>query len=209
MESPHAAAAPVAPEPAPWFSLGLRIGYAGAQGNVESGHNMSEWIGAQIPVQLDLLFRVAPKLTVGVYGSFGTGKATGGGDAAQVCDRPGTRCILSVIRAGVQAEWAFDAPLAGPWIAAGAGYEWNGFHSEDGSATGAQDILYRGLEWLNLGAGYEWRPSRSFYLGPFLLVSGGAYDQVHRRIAGVSTDGAANQAFHAWVQAGLRGRIGF
>jgi hypothetical protein len=206
---PPPAAVPVPPEPAARFSLGLRIGYAGAQGNVESGHNMDEWIGAQIPVQLDLLVRVAARLTVGVYGAYGVGRAGSGSDVGQVCDRSGMRCSLMLIRAGVQAEWAFDAPQAGPWIAAGAGYEWNAFHSEDGSWAGAQDILYRGLEWLNLAVGHEWRPSPSFFLGPYLLVSGGAYDQVHRRIAGVSSDVPASRAFHSWVQAGLRGRIGF
>ena len=194
------------PEPAAGtFSLGLRLGYASGQGNVANETNMGEWISAQIPVQLDLLVRVGTKLSIGAYGAYGFGRA--GSDVSQLCDRPAAQCHLMVIRAGVQAEWAFDAPRAGPWIAAGAGYEWNSFHTEDGTATGAQDVFYRGLEWFNLAVGNEWRPSPSFFIGPFLMASGGAYDQVHHRIAGVSSNAPASRVFHSWFQVGLRGRL--
>jgi hypothetical protein len=209
---PHAVLPPPAAVPAPTrepdprtFSLGLRIGYASGQGNVASETNMGEWITAQIPVQLDLLVHVGRKLSIGAYGAYGFGRA--GADISQVCNRPGVQCDLMVIRAGVQAEWAFDAPLAGPWFAAGAGYEWSSFHTEDGTFAGARDVLYRGLEWVNLAIGNEWRPSPSFFIGPYLMASGGAYDELHRRIAGVSSNVPASRVFHAWFQVGLRGRL--
>jgi hypothetical protein len=184
-------------------AVGLRLGYAKAQGDVGGQTNMGEWIDAQVPVQLDLLVHLGPKLSLGAYGAYGFGRA--GSDVSQACQ--GAQCSLTVLRAGLQARWDFQATTHQPWFAVGAGYEWNGVHREDGTQAGARDVLYRGLEWVNLQVGTEWLLTPSFGVGPYFMISGGAYDHVQSRIAGVASDGTMNQDFHGWFHVGIRGQL--
>ena len=130
------------PDPPGRFSVGLRLGYATGLGDVGGTRNMASWIGAQVPIQLEALVRVTRRLSLGVYGSDGFGRP--GNEASRIRDLPGMQCMLSVLRAGVQAHYAMQGRSVFPWVAAGAGYAWNALHFEDGSLAGGGDIMYRG-----------------------------------------------------------------
>jgi hypothetical protein len=187
-------------------SLGLRLGYAKAQGNVGGQLNMDEWVNSQIPVQADVLVRVTPRLSIGAYGAWGFGSADGG-DVKATCSSPGVSCSIAVIRAGVQGVWEFEPGSMTPWLGVGAGYEWNALHAENGST--AVDIRFTGFEWLNVQGGADWKVASSLSIGPFLMVSIGQYDSGHFGVSGAGGFNAepSEKSIHMWLQIGVRGRV--
>jgi outer membrane protein len=186
-------------------SLGLRLGYAAAQGNVGGQLNMDEWVNGQVPVQLDGLVRVAPRLSIGAYGSYGFGR--GGGDVKAICNQPGVSCALHLVRVGVQAVYELTPGTMAPWVAAGTGYEWNSSHFEGGGQ--AQDVTFHGLEWLNVQLGGDFKAAPSLAVGPYVMASVGQYD--HGALGSSKRGGfggeASERSIHAWAQVGIRARF--
>ncbi len=204
---PPAASIP-ANEARPRVSFGVRLGYSKALGDVEGNTNMDEWIASQVPLQVDALVRLGRRLSLGVYGSYGFGR--GGADVSAICGRAGATCLLQIFRAGVQAEVEFTPGALTPWMAAGIGYEWNAFHTEDGTLTGAADVMYRGIELLNVQGGAEWRLAPGFSCGPFLMASMGWYDRGSVRGTGAPGTGRiGEETIHTWAEVGIRSRFGF
>jgi hypothetical protein len=185
-------------------SLGLRLGYSKATGNVGGDTSMDDWVGSQVPIQADVLLRVAPKLSVGAYASYGFG--SGGGHVSAICDQSGVTCSLGVLRLGVQGVYEFTPGSVAPWIGAGIGWEWNSLHAKDSS--GSVGITYGGFEALNLQGGFDWKLSPSFSLGPFLMVSVGWYERVNLTNGGFGVSSTVgDNSFHGWNQIGFRGRF--
>jgi hypothetical protein len=186
-------------------SLGLRLGYAKAQGNVGGQMNMDEWVNGQFPVQLDALVRVTPRLAVGLYGSYGFGLA--GGDVKSTCESPGVSCSLTVIRTGIEGLYSFTPGVAMPWLGVGVGYEWNTAHFENGSQS--RDVTFSGFEWVNVQGGADFVVAPSFAVGPYLMASVARYE---RGTFGDSNAGgfggeASQKSIHAWMQLGVRARF--
>lgn len=184
-------------------SLALRLAYAPALGDLARGVPMSDAMSSQIPVQLDLLFRFG-MASAGAYGSWGLGQASG--DACKA----GASCSASVVRAGVQALWAFE-PLGEtrivPWAGLGLGWEWAFQRTERlGSRI---STTWSGAE-LAVQGGAEWPLAGRFGLGPFVLLGGGRYA---REAVDTSADsGSADigtKAVHLWIHVGVRGRVDF
>ena len=211
VEPPRIPAAAPADASRGWASLGLRLGYAKGLGNVAYHTNMDEWISAQVPVQLDVLVRVSRKMSVGAYGAWGFGR--GGGDVSSICGRPGASCILTIVRAGIQAEYEFTPGATAPWIAFGLGYEWSFFHTENGTNAGTVEVVYRGFEVLNVQGGADWKMAPHFSLGPFVMMSAGRYERGTVKGTGASGSGIGmdgdlpDKSSHTWAQVGLRGRF--
>src|SRR5512142_1553628 len=93
-------------------SIGLRAGYAIPSGDLQKDIKLSDQLKSSVPIQLDLLYGVAPRLAVGVYGSYGFGQV-----ASALKDRtvflvgPGASYSAATWRAGVEATYAL---LEGP-----------------------------------------------------------------------------------------------
>lgn len=164
---------------------------------------MSRWVGGQVPIQLDVLVRVQPRVALGAYLSYGFGLPRS--DARGACELFG--CWLAVVRAGVQAVYEHPGRRCVPWAGAGVGYEWN-VASFDPRGRQPLNVKLRGAEWLNVQGGAEWRLGSRFALGPFLMATLARYDSVNALPgdAGGAARGAG-AAIHSWLQLGMRGRL--
>lgn len=192
------------------FEAGLRVGYGIPLGSLSENNDLSDGIGGQIPLILDVGYRVIPNLFIGLYGQYGF--AWVGGDIADLCDATNADCSAHDIRLGIQAHYHFQ-PRQGldPWIGLGFGYEWFGVSAEGGNtefSTGAH-----GFEFINLQAGLDLRASQNFYVGPFLTLSIGQFSKAtvdcESGLCGTGQFGASgdieNTAVHEWLMLGLRG----
>lgn len=159
-----AAAALLAPSAAhAQLSLGVRVGYAKPSGDLSK----NDLVASQIPVQLDLDYRLFLGLTVGVYGSYGSSGVDG---AEAGCSATGVDCTGRIIRAGVQATWTLPLPLVKPWVGAGVGYEWARIARSNAKALTASGLeAFNGQLGVDLSLGY-------FRVGPFLTYTLSKYD---------------------------------
>ncbi len=180
-------------------SAALRLAFAPALGDVAESVPMSDAMRAQVPLQLDLLWRVGP-LSAGAYVSWGLGQ---GGP----CDA-GASCSASDLRVGVEGLHAF-APLgrAGvvPWAGLGLGWQWTSRSRERlGNET---TFTWSGAE-LSLQGGAEWPLAGRYSLGPFVSIALGRYG----RVALDTPEGSASaeigsKAIHAFIHVGVRGKV--
>ncbi|MGC4000015.1 MAG: outer membrane beta-barrel protein [Anaeromyxobacter sp.] len=179
-------------------SLGLRLGYAFAGGELTEGVDLSDWSKSNVPLQADLLFTVNPQLKLGFYGSYGFAQM--GNDLDDSCDAFGYDCSQSIVRLGVQAQYSFLTPpgSAQPWIGAGTGWEWNNTEIEGHDADAS------GWELLNLQGGVDWKVGQSFTAGPFAMWSIGRYSDSSGDAAGEIVD----ETIHHWFEIGIRGTFG-
>ncbi len=183
-------------------TVGLRVSWAPALGDLASGTPMSEVLRSQVPLQLDALWRFgfAP-LSAGAYASWGPGQV-----GASAC---GGSCSGSAWRAGVQGLWTFP-PLWDRvtfWSGLGLGWEWATMRQEKlGTRT---TYGYAGPE-LALQGGAEWPIGGRFAVGPAVLLGLGRYARESLDTGYGSASGAiATRAVHAWVHLGVRGRVDF
>jgi hypothetical protein len=185
------------------FTLGARVGYGFGIGDVADSPagalQMSDWNEAQVPLQVDALFRLSPQLALGGYFSYGFGQT---GD---VCDFPGADCDGRVTRVGVQGIYtlATTGSLA-PWFGAGFGYEWNTIDD------GFDEATFEGWEYLNLQAGGDFRVGPRFWVGPYVMFSIGQYGDVETSGVSGDFDGSIpDKTLHQWLSFGLRGKFDF
>jgi len=183
------------------LSIGLRAGYAKASGDLAKigGETVSQedFVSSQIPIQLDLDYRLFLGLTAGVYASYGFGDVS---DAAAGCSATGVSCTGRIIRAGVQATFTFPVPLLKPWIGAGFGYEWARVGRSNAKALTASGLeAFNGQLGLDLDLGY-------LRVGPFLTYTLGKYgaDTLSDGVVGTADVEAAR---HGFLYYGLRVRI--
>ncbi len=174
------------------LTLGARVGYGFAMGDVGGTLSMSDWVKSQVPLQLDALVRLTPAFGVGGYFSYGFGQT---GDA---CDFPGADCTARVTRVGAQATWSFVGMRFLPWIGAGIGYEWNKLDD------GTEEATFKGWEYLNLQAGGDYKVSDQLSVGPYVMFALGQYDEVDDGGASVSIP---DKKMHEWLSFGLRGKL--
>jgi opacity protein-like surface antigen len=191
---------------------GLRLGYGIPQGKPsETGRNMDEGISGQVPLWLDLGYRVIPPLFLGLYFQYGFGFVGDYVDAS--CDADGLDCSVNDIRFGAQVHYhvLFEGQVD-PWIGAGFGYEWM---TEGASASGvSMDMTAHGFEFLNLQLGLDFTPEDHFYLGPFFTLTLGQFSSVSADCSGLPDCSALEnelsgdleeKSLHEWLLFGVRG----
>lgn len=194
------------------FTLGARAGYAFGWGSVGGALSTGDWLKSQVPLQVDGLYRVNPRLALGAYFSYGFAQT--GGDASDVCGLPGTDCSASVRRFGVQGTFSLDPHgRIEPWLGANIGYEWSTL--EDTDPTGTVKTEFKGWEYLGLQGGADWRLGASVAVGPFLHASIGRYGEgdlsgsssiVGERF-GTSGGSLDDKKLHGWITIGARVRF--
>ncbi len=203
-------------------SLGLRAGWAFPRGDaldVAGIGNFTEkdLFKGELPIQVDLSFRLAPSLSAGFYYSYAF--PSKGTQLKDFCDNiPGASCSnLYDMRFGVQAEYDLSPNEAlDPWIAIGTGMEIAHFKVKGfaiptlgGLVSGDLEGTLRGWEWLNAQIGVDLRSSPGFAIGPYLQYAVGQYTVQDFKLAGQSVAGGGvdNPRTHGWVTVGLRGKF--
>jgi hypothetical protein len=182
------------------FTLGARLGYAPAGGNVGGDVAMEDLtVKSQIPIQLDAMYRVSPQVAVGAYFSYGVGQVD-----YPLCSVSGVECSGSDLRLGLQATYTFVTPGSqfAPWLGAGIGWEQASDTIEAGGTK--SETSYSGIEFLNLQLGGDFQVNEKFAVGPYAMISFGSYSSAEED--GVSYD-ITNSSMHEWYGFGIRGKF--
>lgn len=179
-------------------SLGLRLGYAPAGGDVANGVAMSDYtVKSQIPVQFDLAYRISPSISLGGYLSYGIAQADFPG--CDVAD-----CSGSVFRLGLQGFYTFSQVTGTfvPWLGLGFGWE----SASDTQELGGEkfESNYSGFEFLNLQAGGDFKVTEKLSVGPYAMVSFGSYTSYEE---GDQSGDITNTGTHEWYGFGIRGKF--
>lgn len=182
-------------------TLALRTGYAFALGEASKGTPIENVARAQVPLQLDALWRFTDRFAAGAYFSYGFGVL--GGEISDRCDRVGADCSVATLRLGLQGTYVLPQ-LANrflPWIGAGIGYEWV---RESVSATGFSTTKTEsGWELFNVQGGADVAVgSTRFAVGPYAILS-------WARFSSVDGNAVSQKAWHEWLHLGVRGKIDF
>jgi opacity protein-like surface antigen len=185
------------------FEHGLRTGYGIAQGDAAKDAKMSDGIKGQVPIWLDVGYRINPNIYAGVYFSYGFAML----NKDNFC-KNGADCSASDMRFGVNAQYhimpdqSFD-----PWVGIGIGYE---IASAKISAGGADfKTTYSGLEFVNLQVGGDFKVAPNLAVGPFVALSVAQYSKASTdpELPGANSD-IQDKAIHEWLTIGLRGTFG-
>jgi hypothetical protein len=186
-------------------SLGLRLGYAPAGGDFQKDAKMSDGIKAQIPIQLDALYKVNPNIGAGLYFSYGFGQL-----ASDACET-GADCSANDIRIGVQGLYTFNVEGAAtkfvPWAGLGLGWERGSTKMTGGGADAT--LSSTGYEF-NIQLGGDYKVNEQLSVGPYVMLSVGQYSSVKFDGFGPLMDGShdiEDKGLHQWYNFGLRGRF--
>jgi hypothetical protein len=210
-------------------SVGLRAAYAFPLGDALGGQAIgqsfkeSDLYRGVIPVQVEASWRITPRLSAGLYGSYGYGFK--GKSLKDFCDLPGASCPAPVDwRYGAQAAWSFgpQGPVE-PWVGLGGGMRIAHFKVKNFTTqvpnpapppalvpfTGDLDGSLRGWE-LNVQGGADWRLLPQLVAGPYLQAAVGQYrvqDVSYGSLGTVAGGGVDSPQTHGFITVGLRGRF--
>ncbi|MGZ3474921.1 MAG: hypothetical protein ACXWUG_11955, partial [Polyangiales bacterium] len=203
------------------IELGLRTGFGIPLGKSSESDNpaassdagkLSSGITGQIPIWLDVGYRINPNIYAGVYFQYGIILAKKGTDPGNCPDA--ASCSGSDMRFGVNAQYhlmpdqSFD-----PWVGVGIGYEILSLKESANGRDGKSSA--KGLEFLNLQVGGDYKVAPNLGIGPFISFSLGQYSGASVDNGAGSTDidfdgeaGRPKKALHEWLTIGLRGTFG-
>ncbi len=191
------------------FELGLRTGFGFPMGQIQelrTGERspLGDGIHGQIPIWLDLGWRITPRWMVGVYGSYGFILVKEAAEGEPGCPASES-CSGANWRFGAQAQFHF-LPYASvdPWVGAGLGYELHRL-TRSGGARDATSQL-RGWEFLNLQAGVDFPSDSGSAFGLFVGYTMGQFTHYSGTYGGQEESGEISRvATHQWLMLGLRG----
>jgi outer membrane protein W len=191
------------------FEAGLRLGYGIPLGSATDNGDLSDAVGGQVPLILDIGYRVIPNLFIGLYAQYGF--AWVGDNFDDLCDLSGASCSAHDIRLGVEGHFHFrPREKLDPWIGLGIGYEWLSMSAEQNDVE--LSMTFHGFEFVNLQAGLDIRVAENFYLGAFLTLTIAEFSE-----ASVDGDAPAfgaqfgangdidDKGVHEWLLLGVRG----
>lgn len=202
-DAPQAAAQSESLAPKPGLELGARVGFGLGLGSVAQDTKMSDQVGSQIPLIVDIGYRITPNIYVGGYGQLGYGIVTD-----DHCNVPGVSCSAQSYRIGANAHYHFLPDQSfDPWVGVGFGYEWLHKSASGGPDTAASTVS--GFELVNLQLGGDYRLSRNASIGPFASFALGQYSTQSSTFNGQDmTNGKSSidqTALHEWLTLGVRG----
>ena len=176
------------------FEIGIATGYT--QGGGKLGGDMGsleDVAGPGASVQLDLAYRILPRLSVGAYGTFAT---------YQDGDLIDSSTDVFGASAGVQAVWHFRPDRSiDPWISLGTGWRGLWLDPSDGKTTSLQ-----GLELARLQIGADYRLSENIAIAP---VIGGSLSMFVSQDSAMTTEltEIQDKQVNMTAFAGLSGRF--
>ncbi len=201
----HRRAAYGPPLSGPTLSAWVGVGVPGGNISDEGDGALGDVVASSIPIGVEFAYRFNPLFRAGF---FFEGAPLNIHDSACA---PGDPCNGSDLRFGVDGQLHL-APYqrADPWFGVGVAYEWLGFHATGCDSSGAcfaEHFQYSGWIFPRLEAGLDFAVSPTAHLGPYLTYSAGEFQNVETTSAG--SQSIQNQAFHGWLEIGLRGDFDF
>lgn len=181
--------------------FGLRLGFGFPFGEVIKRADLSDALLGQVPIWVDLGYQFSPRFMLGGYFSYGFGILAS--KRSDACDAANADCSASVIRLGVQGQYAFSPGQSmNPWVGAGLGYEWFNAYADDDSAQvhGWEPMVQGGLDFGGDTPGST--------IGPFVAVTFTTYSKAKTEVGSATTSGdLQNTAMHNWIFVGVRGLL--
>lgn len=208
------AASPALAAAGPGFEVGVRSGYAFSAGRLGAPPNsndrdLGDFVTGQIPLWLDLGYRLNSDFYLGGYFQYGFGFVND--DDQSLCRNANVDCSASDIRLGVMGRYALGSlgPTT-PWVGLGLGYEWvklSVHQSVLGSTT--TDSSSSGFEIANLQVGADYAVTSRVAVAPFVSVSFGQYRSSSTKTVIGSTTTTLDQDYdkkslHEWILIGAR-----
>lgn len=180
------------------LELGARLGYGIALGKAAKDQPMSDGLKGQIPIQIDVGYRINPNIYAGAYFMYGIGLLN---KDKLNCDS----CSGSDMRFGIQAQYhLMPAETFDPWIGLGIGYEIASFSSS--SALGDVKSSSKGMEFIHVQVGGDYKVSPNLAIGPFATFAIGQYSSGTVEVGGNSkSDDIQDKELHQWLMLGVRG----
>ncbi|HNS95984.1 MAG TPA: hypothetical protein PKL73_03465 [Polyangiaceae bacterium] len=167
-------------------------------GDAVKDAKLSDSVSGQIPIWLDVGYRIDESLFVGAYGQYGI---------TMVKDCPdGVDCSASDIRFGVQGHYHFmPGESFDVWAGLGIGYEMLSSSAKAGGHEASSTLS--GFEFANLQVGGDFQVAEGMGVGPFVSFSLGQYGKVKAEVPGAGTsDGdIEDKGMHQWLLLGVRG----
>jgi hypothetical protein len=166
--------------------------------------DLSSSVNGQLPLWLDVGYRISPEIYVGGFLQFGVifpanNQTTG-------CGQNGQSCGGNDVLAGVDFHYHFLPKTSfDPWAGVGVAYEWlNTSSSSGGQSSGGQ---LAGWQYVNFQLGGDYKIAPNIGIGPFVMLSLGQYDSYSfSGSQGASTSGdVPSKALHEWLTFGVRG----
>jgi len=177
-------------------SVGLRLLYGIPMGDAVKDQKMSDGISGQVPLQLDVEYKVTPQLGVGVYGSYAFGML-----ASQAKDNFDSASAYAL---GIQASYELPKLKAiTPWVGLGTGYEWATASFK--SSAGGGSLKYSGWEFARLEVGADYEVAKNFSTGLFVGYSLGQFSNASFQGQSASVP-SSDKTLHEWFTFGIRGK---
>jgi hypothetical protein len=191
------------------FEGGLRIGYGIPLGEAGGLADLDDAVSGQVPLWLDLGYRVIPEVFIGVYGQYGIAFLS------DDCDAVGLDCSASDVRIGLQGQFS-PSPEAeiSPWFGVGVGYEWLSI-SQEGAGVELSTTMH-GFEFVHLQGGVDFRVAEHVRIGPLLSFSLGQFSEASVDCSGGAVCDAIGEVggeipdkkLHEWLVLGVRAVYG-
>jgi hypothetical protein len=184
------------------FELGARLGWGFPLGDASKDNALSDGISGQIPLQVDLGYRLNPQLFLGGYFMYGI---------AFVDECPsGADCSASDVRLGAQVTYHFTPITEGNagWIGGGLGYEWASSSVEAGG--GESTVSFDGFEFFNIQGGYDFKVSDQFRVGPYGMFTLAQFSNASVEVPGFGEQEGdiEEKGLHEWLFVGVKGSFG-
>ena len=167
------------------------------------GDELSARYGWQVPIVVDVGFKLQKPLFLGVYAGAAYGQVGSGSEADAACSAEGVSCRVLFYQLGVQGQYHFGpSDRFNPWLGLGFGYELARQSLSTGSYSEEQQSA--GATLLKLAIGVDYRST--YGLGPFVEVSAGRYGTTRTEVDGVRVhEGPVDpSAWHGFLMFGAR-----
>ncbi len=199
------------------FEFGGSLGYGFPWGRIfdpppgaDTDGNLAvrNWVSGQIPLQVDIGYRINPQVFVGGYLGYGIGFV---GDE---CDDLNADCNAGDLRFGGELIYHFT-PITednAGWIGGGIGFESLRVEQKYDFGDSMEQTL-TGFEFLNFQVGYDIAISDKFRLGPYAMLTvaqyaEASYEADYGDVKVRQSDDIDDKAMHGWVMFGVMGTFG-
>jgi hypothetical protein len=189
------------------FQAALRSGLQLPWGEVSDteGDEISARYGWQVPIVIDVGFKLTKPWFIGAYGGVGYGSIGSGNVAEQACSAPGVTCSTLSYQLGVQVQYhVAPSDRLNPWFGLGGGYEW--FRQELRASDYSEEQETSGLALLKALLGLDYRYRELFGFGPVIELSLGRFQATRTFVDGERThEGPVEPgAWHGFLTLGAR-----
>jgi hypothetical protein len=190
---------PYRAERAPWYphpEVSFRASMASSGGMATRDLSLSETIGDQASLGVELGLRATPNLYLGLLLEGGVG------DGGRAGCAPDCNTSSSTGRLGLQLRYHL-APFAAidPWLGYGVAVSTARQHGSD--AAGTFSRTFTGVEWAKLSVGADLRLARTTSIGLFAEWTRGTFTHHDDDVLGVSGE-LSPTTDHSWFMIGPR-----